>query len=197
MGRIFCLIGKSSSGKDTIYKRLLKNHKLRLHRLVPYTTRPIREGERDGVEYRFSTVEELERFKAENKIIECRSYDTVYGVWYYFMVKDNQIDLEKNNYLIIGTLQSFMMTRDYFGSDRVIPIYVELEDGERLSRALRREKRQKEPKYEEMCRRFLADSRDFSDENIKAAGIEKFFYNSSLNECIDEIVGYIESLSHD
>lgn len=195
MGRIFCLIGKSSTGKDTIYKRLLKNRRLRLKRLVPYTTRPIREGERDGVEYRFSNVEELEQFKSENKIIECRSYDTMHGIWYYFMVKDNQIDLEKNNYLIIGTLQSFMMTRDYFGKDRVMPVYVELEDGERLSRALRRERRQKEPKYEELCRRFIADSKDFSDENLKAAGIEKIFYNKNLNECISEITEYIAGLS--
>ncbi len=195
MGRIFCLIGKSSTGKDTIYKKLLKNPRLKLKRLVPYTTRPIREGEHDGVEYRFSTVEALERFKAEKKIIECRSYDTVYGTWYYFMVKDNQIDLEKNNYLIIGTLQSFMMTRDYFGRDKVIPVYVELEDGERLSRALRREKRQKEPKYEEMCRRFIADSRDFSEENLKVAGIERIFYNRNLNECIGEITEYIMGLN--
>lgn len=194
MGRIFCIIGKSSTGKDTIYKKLLKNPTLHLRRLVPYTTRPIREGERDGVEYHFSTVEELERFKTENKIIECRSYDTVHGIWYYFMVKDNQVNLEKNNYLIIGTLQSFMLTRNYFGKDRVIPIYVDIEDGERLSRALRRERRQKEPSYEEMCRRFLADSRDFSEENLRAAGIERYFYNRSLNECIGEITQYITDL---
>lgn len=191
MGRIFCIIGKSSSGKDTIYKRLLKNPKLGLRRIVLYTTRPVREGEHDGEEYHFSTIEELEKLREEDKIVECRSYDTVYGVWYYFMVKDNQINLEINNYLIIGTLQSYLMTRDYFGGDKVVPIYIELEDGERLTRALRREKRQKQPKYEEMCRRFLADSRDFSAQNLKDAGIDKIFYNHNLQECIDEIIEYI------
>ena len=194
MGRIFCIIGKSSSGKDTIYKRLLRNYSLHLKKIVPYTTRPIREGEHDGVEYHFTTTDELERLKGENKIIECRSYDTVYGRWYYFTVKDRQIDLDKNNYLIIGTLQSFTMTRDYFGKDKVIPVYVELEDGERLSRALRREKRQKEPRYEEMCRRFLADSRDFSEEKLKAAGIDRYFYNRNLNECTNALINYIAEL---
>ncbi len=191
MGRIFCIIGKSSSGKDTIYRKLLKNPTLGLKKIVPYTPRPIRKGERDGKEYHFSTIEELERLRKEDKIIECRSYDTVCGVWHYFMVKDNRINLEKENYVIIGTLQSYQMTRDYFGADKVVPIYIELEDGERLSRALRREKRQKCPGYEEMCRRFLADCRDFSTENLQKAGIEKIFYNHNLQKCIDEIIAYI------
>lgn len=191
MGRIFCIIGKSSSGKDTIYKKLLKNPALGLRKIVPYTTRPIREGERDGEEYHFSTGEELERLRKEGKIIECRSYDTIYGIWYYFMVKDERINLEKEDYIIIGTLQSYQMTRNYFGSDKVVPIYIELEDGERLSRALRRERRQREPKYEEMCRRFLADCRDFSPENLREAGIDKIFYNHSLKACIEEIIEYI------
>ncbi|MCM1184794.1 MAG: guanylate kinase [Roseburia sp.] len=191
MGRIFCIIGKSSSGKDTIYKRLLNNPALGLKRIVPYTTRPIREGEQEGKEYHFSTSEELEQFRREDRIIECRSYDTACGVWYYFMVKDSRINLEKENYIIIGTLQSYRMTRNYFGADKVVPIYIELEDGERLSRALDREKRQRHPQYEEMCRRFLADCRDFSTENLQKAGIEKIFYNHDLQECIDEIIAYI------
>lgn len=48
MGKIFCLMGKSSTGKDTIYKRLLGDQELGLQRIVPYTTRPIREGEPGG-----------------------------------------------------------------------------------------------------------------------------------------------------
>ena len=81
MGSIFCIVGKSSSGKDTIYKRLLENLSLHLKRIVPYTTRPIRAGEQEGVEYHFTTTERLSRLQEENSIIECRAYDTVYGVW--------------------------------------------------------------------------------------------------------------------
>lgn len=51
MGKIICLMGKSSTGKDTIYKHLLSDRRLGLKKIVPYTTRPIRNGERDGVEY--------------------------------------------------------------------------------------------------------------------------------------------------
>ncbi len=193
MGRVFCIIGKSSSGKDTIYKKLLRNSSLSLRRIVLYTTRPIRAGERQGVEYYFTTTKNMEALQEEGRIIESRSYDTVCGIWHYFMVKDDQIDLARFDYLIIGTLESYIMIRDYFGQDKVVPIYIDLEDGERLTRALRREKNQSKPKYEEMCRRFLADTRDFSDENLEQAGIMKSFLNNDLKSCLAEIVAYIVS----
>lgn len=191
MGRIFCVMGKSSTGKDTIYKKLLEDSKLGLKKIVLYTTRPIREGETHSVEYYFTTVDELDSMKKENKIVECRSYNTIHGVWHYFMVKDEQINLEENNYLIIGTLESYLKTKEYFGNDTVLPIYIDIDDGERLGRALNRERAQKEPKYEELCRRFLADSADFSSEKLEAAGINKVFYNDDLQRCIDEIAKYI------
>lgn len=193
MGRIFYIMGKSSSGKDTIYKRLIEKRSLRLKRLVPYTTRPIRSGEVEGVEYHFTDVDGMNVLKSEGKIIECRSYDTVCGVWSYFTAKDNQIDLEKDNYLIIGTLQSYINTRDYFGADRVIPIYISLDDGERLNRAVRRERKQDNPKYEELCRRFLADADDFSEDKLKEAGIVRHFDNYCLKDCLNEICEFILS----
>lgn len=192
MGRIFCLVGKSSTGKDTIYKKLLMRTSLKLKKLVPYTTRPIRQGEEEGVEYHFTTVEEMERLRKENKIIEIRCYDTIHGKWYYFTVVDSQINLDKNDYLIIGTLEAYVMTRNYFGENKVVPVYIELEDGERLSRALRRERKQKNPMYQEMCRRFLADTNDFSQEKLEEAGITKYFYNNNLKDCLKEIEEYIK-----
>lgn len=187
MSKIFCIMGKSATGKDTIYKRLLQNSELGLKRIVSYTTRPIREGEKEGEEYHFTDVKNLELLKQQGKIIECRSYDTIHGIWNYFMVKDNQIDLTQNDYLVIGTLESYLKIKDYFGEDHVVPIYIELEDGERLTRALDREKIQSKPKYEELCRRFLADCQDFSDEKLKEAGIHRFYVNNDLENCLSEI----------
>lgn len=192
MGKIFCIIGKSSSGKDTIYKKLLQSQQLNLKTIVPYTTRPIRAGEQEGVEYHFTTVEAMERLRDEGRIIECRSYDTVFGTWYYFTAKDRQIVLEENDYLIIGTLVSYVKTRDYFGADKVVAVYIDLEDGERLSRALRREKKQDRPQYEEMCRRFIADTKDFSEENLVQAGVTRRFDNHNLKKCLKEITVYME-----
>ena len=71
-------------------------------------------------------------------------------------------------------------------------IFVDIDDGERLSRALRREMRQKEPKYDEMCRRYLADSMDFSEENLKNAGITRTFINDNVKLCTKAISNYIK-----
>ena len=87
--------------------------------------------------------------------------------------------------------------RDYYGKEVLVPIYIEVEDGERLQRALNREKEQAVPKYEEMCRRFLADAKDFSEENLQNAEISKRFINRNLNETEDEIVSYIQSFMCD
>ena len=91
---------------------------------------------------------------------------------------------------MLGTLESYNKMKEHF-KDSLIPIYIEVEDGIRLERALRREKEQKQPKYAELCRRFLADSKDFSEANIKNAGIEKRFQNIDLNRCVDEIIDYL------
>lgn len=191
MGKIFLIIGKSSSGKDTIYKMLLEDQELSLKTIVPYTTRPMREGEKDGAEYYFCDENRLKSLQDAGRVIELRAYDTVLGVWKYFTVDDGQADLEAGNYLMIGTLESYLKIRDYYGADKVVPIYVEVDDGIRLSRALERERMQKEPKYEEMCRRFLADAEDFSEEKLKAAQIKKRFVNDDLQRTGEEIKAYI------
>ena len=79
MGKIFYLMGKSSSGKDTIYKELLQRFP-KMKRIVLYTTRPRREGERDGVEYFFTDEEKLQQFRNQGQLIEERSYHTQYGL---------------------------------------------------------------------------------------------------------------------
>lgn len=192
MGKIFCVMGKSATGKDTIYQKLLHENKLNLKRIIPYTTRPIREGEAEGREYHFCTEADVERLEREGRIVELRAYDTVYGIWKYFTVDDGNIRLEDENYLLIGTLEAYTKIRDYFGAKQVLPIYIEVEDGERLLRAITREKSQEVPKYEEMCRRFLADAKDFSEENLKAAGVERRFENRELSDTIARVEAYIQ-----
>ena len=191
MGKIFYILGKSSTGKDTIYKKILEDTELNLKDIILYTTRPIRDGEINGKSYHFINEEEYQKIKATGSIIEERSYDTMHGVWRYFTVKDEQIDLDKNDYVIIGVLKSFVDTREYFGDDKVVPIYIEVEDGIRLQRALNREKKPENRRYKEMCRRYLADSEDFSEEKIVAAGIKDRFENIDLANCISEVKGFI------
>jgi guanylate kinase len=163
---------------------------LPLCRIVPYTTRPIRSGEAEGREYHFCREEDVQQLEKEGRIIEMRTYDTVYGPWRYFTVDDGAIDLTQYSYLYIVTLEGYIQMQRYFGSDQVVPIYIEVEDGERLLRAIEREQRG-EPQYEEMCRRFLADASDFSEEKLAEAGITRRFINRNLEDTIREILEFI------
>ncbi len=195
MGKIFCLMGKSASGKDYVYRTLLAQDDLQLKHIVPYTTRPIRVKEVDGQSYHFCSDAQAEEMVRSGRVIEMRSYDTVCGVWKYFTADDGQIDLAQNDYLVIGTLESYEKIRDYFGAEHVVPIYIWVEDGERLARALRREGKQEQPKYAEMCRRFLADEQDFSEENLQRAGIETRFENVTKEQIVADVGEYIKKVT--
>ena len=192
MGKIIYLMGKSSSGKDTVYKRLLEQKEPALHTVVLYTTRPVRAGETDGTEYHFTDEAGFRKMREEGKVIEDRVYHTVQGLWRYFTVVERETFEAEKNYLMIGTLVSYEKVRDYFGGEKMVPVFIDLDDGERLQRALDRERAQGEPQYEEMCRRFLADVQDFSEEKIAAAGIERRFMNDDLDRCLSEILEYIK-----
>ena len=172
MGKIYCVMGKSSSGKDSIYHEIMEKGAL-------------------GREYHFCTEDTVQRLQDAGRIMELRAYNTVYGVWKYFTVDDERIDLSKNNYLYIVTLEGYTKIREYFGADRVVPIYIEVEDGERLMRAIAREQKQDVPKYEEMCRRFLADSADFSEEKLVEAGVVRRFQNNDFVQTVQEVTAYI------
>lgn len=186
MGRIFYLMGKSASGKDTLYKKLMEECP-ELRTVVLYTTRPMRSGETDGVEYHFTVPEKLKEFQDSGRMIELRTYQTVCGPWSYATVDDGQIDLEQADYLTIGTLESYENMRNYYGEAVVVPLYVTVDDGLRLERALSRERMQEKPNYAELCRRFLADEEDFAPDNLKRLGIVKEYHNDNLETCMEEI----------
>lgn len=188
MSSLYCLMGKSSSGKDSIYRELTRDAGLSLRKVIPYTTRPMRSSEADGREYLFVSDERFRQMQAAGQVIESRTYQTVQGPWTYFTADDGQIDIQgKDRYLLVTTLEAYMALRDYYGSRNVLPLYLEVEDGERLERALARERSQEKPDYAEMCRRFLADQEDFSEEKLKEAGILRRYENKSLEGCIREI----------
>jgi len=188
MPEIAFIMGKSSSGKDKIFKRLILDEQLQLNTIVMYTTRSMRLGESDGVEYHFVSDNIADKMEAEGRIIELRAYHTVHGIWKYFTLDDGQIDINKGKYIVIGTLDAYEKFCNYYGKEHLMPIYIDVDDGIRLTRALEREKKQKYPKYAEMCRRFLADRIDFSEENIEKLEIKKRYINNELlDDCIEQI----------
>lgn len=192
MGKIFYIMGKSASGKDHVYEALLGDETLKLSPLILYTTRPIRSGETHGKEYFFVNEAKLDEMREAGKIIEERAYNTVHGIWHYFTADDGQLKLDSQDYLGIGTLESYRKLREHFGKACLVPVYVEVEDGIRLFRALTRERKQETPKYAEMCRRFLADAEDFSEDEIAKSQITRRFENNEeFSNCLEKIREFI------
>lgn len=189
MGKIVLLMGESSTGKDTLKSAILKRTEFSEYgfkNIVLHTTRPIRTGEKDGEDYHYVTDEKMNQLDSEGKIIEKRSYDTVHGIWNYFTCSD-AINLY-NNYLTVNTLEAYDQFLKYFGDEYLVPILIKIDSGLRLQRALDRERSQANPKYAEMCRRFLADSEDFSLENIKKRNITDFCDNNGdINEALENV----------
>lgn len=186
MGKIFCLMGKSSSGKDTVFRELKDDISLELKPIVSYTTRPKRAEEAHGVEYFFVNFKDLKTYREKGVLIEERVYHTTKGDWYYFTVDDGQVDF-RDNYIIITTLESYIGISKYYGTSRVIPVYINIDDRLRLERAINRESTQQNPDYNEVCRRFIADNIDFSEKRLLEAGISKYYSNTYLRDCVDLI----------
>ena len=191
MGKIFYIMGKSASGKDSLYQALRADQTLGLKGVTMYTTRPRRVGEEDGREYFFTDESGIARAREQKKLIEIRTYQTVHGPWSYFTQDDGQIDLTKDSYLMVGVLESYRSMRVYYGAEHVIPLYIEVEDGERLMRAITRERQQKSPRYAELCRRFLADAADFSEDRLAEAGIRRRFQNVNFEVQKGDRVGIL------
>lgn len=189
MPKVVIIMGKSSSGKDTIYKELLKRTNLQV--IVPYTTRPMRTGEVNGKDYYFVTDAYLDANK--DKIIESRTYKTEHGDWTYGELMDHQMERHDVDYILVTTLEGYKGFSKSFDKKNIIPIYVFTDNGLRLQRALDRERSQQFPKYTELCRRFLSDEQDFSDDKLLEAGIVNQFENDVLEDVINAIIEKLKS----
>lgn len=195
MSKIFVFIGPSCAGKDTIFREIVE--KTDLIPIIPYTTRPMRDGEVNGKEYNFITNPEMQQMINRGEIVEKRKYDTNQGIWIYATsivgVDFNGTD----DYAVINTLAGYreMVYRNKSNSHNIVPIYINTTDEIRIDRAVRREKNRKNPDYAEMCRRFYADSKDYSEENIKQAEIRKeniFDNNGDIIDTINTISEFID-----
>ena len=75
------LVGPSASGKSSIAKYIADHSDYK--QIVTYTTRPMRDGEIDGVDYHFITDEEFEKKKNEDFFMEI----AIYNNWSYGSAK--------------------------------------------------------------------------------------------------------------
>ena len=184
--KLYCILGASGTGKDTILEKLLilRND---LIPIITYTTRPMRYNEKNGKEYYFVSKQLFEKLKRHNDIIEYRKYNTTHGEWIYFMAKDNQIDVSSNKkYIVINTIYGVKKLREIYGKD-VVPIHLCLNDRDRILRCYSRELSGNED-YIEMCRRFITDAHDYSDLMFDKFNIpNNKIINDDINKCIADI----------
>lgn len=213
MNFVFYIIGKSGSGKDTIVDNLINDKKyssLNLLKIVPFTTRPMRKNEVNGDSYYFikdqSEILKYSKNGVLYNIIEKRDYHVANGkTWSYFTA--DCIDTNKsNNYITIGTLESFHSVSDYYNrknkfnpgkSVAVFPIYIMVDYALRLDRMYRRELEKHDPDFKEVIRRFLQDEKDFVALDNNNDNIEwplQIDNNGNINDTCDILYETILSI---
>lgn len=182
--RIFCILGKSASGKDTLYNKLLAFFPI-LSPLIPYTTRKMRIGEKEGREYWFISNSQMNRMEENGELIEKRSYNTVNGTVSYATA---DVNLEETkDYLLITTLEGFEKIEKKYGKN-AIPLYIDTSDDVRLIRSILRERNNPNPNYREIFRRYESDGEEFREEKL-----EKMIHFNNDIDCFFEVVKYLEN----
>ena len=155
---ILAIVGFSSAGKDTLAKYAHDN--LGYNFVVSHSTRPMRAGESQGNPYYFINDNEMCSLFVQNKLIEAREYDSVYGKWFYAVSKDEIEDSKK--YVVVVDFSGFQSLKKHFG-DRVKSIFIECSEPERRKRAELRG----DFNLDEWNRRYEDDNAKFPKELIK------------------------------
>lgn len=181
MGRIFCIIGKSASGKDVVCSMLLEQKK-NLKKIVGYTTRPAKSDEVDGVHYHFVNEEFIAEKEREGVLVEKSVSDTEGEPALYATIDDGSITFNNGSYLAIRDPAGAQKIKEYYGAKHVVIIHIVVDDGIRLMRALTREMTQPYPKYADVCSRYLDDERDFA--NVRCDFVCE---NVDLFKCVEEL----------
>jgi len=180
---IVALFGKAGAGKDSILKEIIKQSPFIYHELVSVTTRPPREYEKDGVDYFFYTEDQYIQSKKDKMFLETSEFRG----WKYgtpkFALTDYKINIGVFNLSGIHQLLKLPQA-DY----KVIPIFINCDDKERLLRQLNREKY---PDCAEICRRFKTDDSDFNQYDLDFPYFTVYNQNRSITTITEELLDWL------
>lgn len=180
---IYILLGCTASGKDTIASKLAQSG---YKRIVTYTSRPKRSGEKDGISYNFVTKKAFERLISLNFFAEWRAYDTVDGIWYYGSSVESY-ELNNEDKIIILNPDGFRQIKKILNTENIKSIYVYSN-----IETIKNRSKKRGDKKEEAERRIEHDLIDF--EGLENE-VDKVIYNNmcdDINDVIQQILSYIE-----
>ena len=184
--KILVISGFSAAGKDTIAKLINQNtgHNF----FVSHSTRPMRPGESQGDPYYFISDNEMCTMAFNKELIEGRCYKSIHGNWFYAAHKD-EIKQDKS-YVVVLDVLGYREFKKHFG-DRVIGIFITVDDNTRLERAKSRE----DFNIDEWNRRLNDDNEQFPLSIITTEYnyiIDNNDLNSAMN-AINEIISNLKS----
>ena len=176
-------MGKTSSGKDTIVNELIFKYGFR--KCVTYTTRPMRDGEKQDITYHFITEDDFKQKIREDFFVEYKSYDTEFGIWYYGVALED-VENADDKTVIILTPDGY---RDVIKKVKNKPksIYIYANNSTIKERLINRGDNPKEAQ-----RRLEHDNIDFKDVETE---VDKIVYNnkgSNINDVVNKILKYLE-----
>lgn len=171
------ILGESASGKTTLLKMFVETNP-QYHKVVTYTTRPMRDGEVDGVDYHFISQSDFDELVKRDFFIEHAKY----GDWCYGTAK---ADCKDESAVAVLT-PAGMRALKRFGFD-ITSIYLYVDRRSRLINILARG-----DNIDEAYRRNLSDVGQF-DEVIKEVDyvIDNTAFHMNENQvliCLKEIL---------
>ena len=153
---IYCILGKSNSGKTTLAKYL--KDKMNIETVITCTTRPMRSSEKQHIDYHFLSKEEADKLLELGEFVETTYYTVAGGDVWLYGTKKSDIDTSKNQLIVVNPY-GYKSFKEIYG-DNVIGIYLNPPLLVRLKRILKRDKNGYKG-YREAIRRFFADEKDF------------------------------------
>lgn len=176
------VVGKTCSGKSTIVNKLVSIYGFQ--RIITYTTRIIRKGEKDGIDYHFISNEDFLKKINEGFFAEWKKYETEFGTWYYGTALED-LENAEDNMVVILTPQGY---RDVCKKLKKKPIciYIYANNSIIKKRLLSRGDDENEAE-----RRLREDNKDFKDFEYEA---DKIFYNNSntaINAVVERIINFV------
>ena len=162
MFKIIALIGEAGTGKDTLMQRILAKYPLAFNEIISCTTRPMREGEVEGVNYFYLTPEEFAGKVLNGEMLEATSFND----WFY----GTSYDSLRSDCTNIGVFNpdGIRAMSGMPGVD-VTVFKITCTDKIRLLRQLNREEN---PDVDEIVRRYKTDKEDFFDLEFKYTEVE-------------------------